>query len=190
MKYTFLSLLFFVQTVYGFSNIRMSISDQPGVSKPLGFFDPLGLSKGKSMTAFKKIQEAEIKHGRVAMLASLGLIVQKVFHPFFGFQDAEIGLPIYHYQVVSNKFPAFTPILLTMIGAIEIATIIKGWKKQSTSLGIAELEDDYIPGDLGLDPYDIKSNPDTFKIVTTKELNNGRLAMIATVILVLQQLYQ
>lgn len=190
MKYTFLSLLFFIQTIYGFSTIRMSLSDQPGVSKPLGFFDPLGFSKGKSLMEFKKIQEAEIKHARVAMLASLGLIVQKAFHPFFDLQDTEIGLPIYHYQVISSKVPFFTPVFLAIIGSIEIATIMKGWQKYATPLGIAELEDDYIPGDLGLDPYDIKSNPATFKIATTKELNNGRLAMIATVILVLQQLYE
>ena len=184
MKYTFLSLLFLAASsaVHGFSNL-------PGVSKPLGFFDPLGFSKGKTTTEFKKLQEAEIKHARVAMLASLGLIAQKTFHPLFGLQDADIGLPIYHYQIIADKAPLFTPILLSIIGAVEVATIMKGWKKQSSPLGIADLEDDYIPGDLGLDPYDVRSNPETYKIATTKELNNGRLAMIATVILVLQQLH-
>ncbi|CAM9172203.1 unnamed protein product, partial [Ectocarpus fasciculatus] len=38
-------------------------------------FDPLGLSDGAAPGDIKKWREAEIKHGRVAMLASLGVIV-------------------------------------------------------------------------------------------------------------------
>eukprot|EP00439_Symbiodinium_sp_Y106_P034813 s5491_g4.t1 len=44
--------------------------EQPGVTKPLGFFDPLGFSKSGLMTfpgdstGFKHLRTAEIKHGR------------------------------------------------------------------------------------------------------------------------------
>ena len=41
-------------------------------------FDPLGLSDGAAPGDIKKWREAEIKHGRVAMLASLGVIVAEV----------------------------------------------------------------------------------------------------------------
>jgi hypothetical protein len=32
---------------------------------PTGFFDPLGLSKGKDAITLKMYREAELKHGRV-----------------------------------------------------------------------------------------------------------------------------
>ena len=41
-------------------------------------FDPLNLSDGAEPGDIKKWREAEIKHGRVAMLASLGVIVAEV----------------------------------------------------------------------------------------------------------------
>ena len=41
-------------------------------------FDPLSLSDGAAPGDIKKWREAEIKHGRVAMLASLGVIVAEV----------------------------------------------------------------------------------------------------------------
>ena len=41
-------------------------------------FDPLGLSKGAAPGEIKKWREAEIKHGRVAMLAALGVLVAEV----------------------------------------------------------------------------------------------------------------
>jgi hypothetical protein len=44
-------------------------------------FDPLGFS---DVFDIKILREAELKHGRIAMLATLGLIVQEVYtFPFF-----------------------------------------------------------------------------------------------------------
>ena len=54
-----------------------------GALPPVGFFDPLGLSQGKSDAEMKKIREAELKHGRLAMLASLGFLVAESFNPLF-----------------------------------------------------------------------------------------------------------
>lgn len=41
-------------------------------------FDPLGLANGTEVGDIKLWREAEIKHGRVAMLASLGVLVAEV----------------------------------------------------------------------------------------------------------------
>jgi hypothetical protein len=41
-----------------------------------GFFDPLKLSEGKDLATLNWYRAAELKHGRVAMLASVGVIVQ------------------------------------------------------------------------------------------------------------------
>merc|ERR1712159_966255 len=46
-------------------------------------FDPLGFLDGKSELEVNRFRECELTHGRVAMLASLGFIVQEKFHPLF-----------------------------------------------------------------------------------------------------------
>ena len=38
----------------------------PGAIEPLGFFDPLELSKDKDLNEIKRLREAEVLHGRVA----------------------------------------------------------------------------------------------------------------------------
>ena len=45
-----------------------------GVLPPLGFFDPLGFTS-RGPEAQRRYQEMEIKHGRLAMAATLGVIV-------------------------------------------------------------------------------------------------------------------
>merc|ERR1719392_253486 len=48
-----------------------SVRDMAGVASFPGFFDPLGLSEGKGEERIMFYREAELKHGRVAMLAAL-----------------------------------------------------------------------------------------------------------------------
>ena len=48
------------------------ILEMPGIVAPTGFFDPAGLSRMKTTAQLKYAREAELKHGRVAMLAALG----------------------------------------------------------------------------------------------------------------------
>merc|ERR1712107_483586 len=54
--------------------------EMAGATMPFGFFDPLGLSKNSE---FGFLRAAELKHGRVCMLASLGFVVSEKFHPIF-----------------------------------------------------------------------------------------------------------
>ena len=55
----------------------------PGGANILGEFDPLGFMEGKDKLEVYRLREAELAHGRVSMLASLGFIVQEKFHPLF-----------------------------------------------------------------------------------------------------------
>ena len=48
---------------------------------PFGYFDPLQLSKGKTEAEMNQLREYELKHGRVAMAAVFGLIVEPYIHP-------------------------------------------------------------------------------------------------------------
>lgn len=52
--------------------VSMNAEGLVGSLAPIGFFDPLGYSKDKSQSEMKKVREAELKHGRVSMLAFLG----------------------------------------------------------------------------------------------------------------------
>ena len=55
-----------------------------GITAPVGFFDPLGFSAGKSDTIMNYYRESELKHGRVAMAACLGwYITSSGVHPAF-----------------------------------------------------------------------------------------------------------
>lgn len=54
---------------------------------------------------------------------------------------------------------------------------------------IAGLKDGYVNGDLKFDPLGLKpKDPASLKVMQTKELNNGRLAMIGVLGLVVQEL--
>ena len=43
--------------------------------KRLGFFDPLGSTKDMELLGVKRFLEAEIMHGRVAMMATVGYLI-------------------------------------------------------------------------------------------------------------------
>ena len=46
-----------------------------GVTAPFGFFDPMGLTP-ETNEELQLYREAELAHGRVAMVAALGFLVQ------------------------------------------------------------------------------------------------------------------
>jgi hypothetical protein len=54
-------------------------AEEVGALPPVGFFDPLGLSTDLSPEVFDQYRTAELKHGRVAMLAVIGYVVPEVF---------------------------------------------------------------------------------------------------------------
>ena len=104
----------------------------PGAVAPFsGGFDPLGLSNGKSLQDLKYFREAETQHGRVAMLAVVGFLVQETpinFHPFFQAQGKSLGPAIYHLDEVRAVAPSFFTLLSTFIGFAELNRALKGWK--------------------------------------------------------------
>merc|ERR1712048_939517 len=51
-----------------------------GITEPLGFWDPAGFSENGNIAASRR---AELKHGRVCMQASLGILVAENYHPIF-----------------------------------------------------------------------------------------------------------
>ena len=70
------------------------------------------------------VQEAEIKHARVAMLAALGYPVAEVFHPLWGGSINEPSLIAFQ----ATPLQTFWPIVVGAIGLIESASYIPVWK--------------------------------------------------------------
>eukprot|EP00929_Paragymnodinium_shiwhaense_P006075 TRINITY_DN10889_c0_g2_i11.p1 TRINITY_DN10889_c0_g2~~TRINITY_DN10889_c0_g2_i11.p1 ORF type:complete len:308 (+),score=76.41 TRINITY_DN10889_c0_g2_i11:136-924(+) len=144
-------------------------TDQVGVTAPLGYFDPLGFCPPGDEENWRRLRAAEVKHGRVAMLACAGSIIQHwVRIPGLGFEDAEPGI------TALWKDPTVYPslILILACGVIEalIWTEPTDWRRQ--------------PGDfedpLGLGVFD----EETFN----RELNNGRLAMFTSLGIIANEL--
>ncbi|KAJ1431631.1 chlorophyll a/b-binding protein domain-containing protein [Ochromonadaceae sp. CCMP2298] len=119
-------------------------------------FDPLGFTD--TLQSLNYVRAAELKHGRVAMLATVGFLVQQ-----------SMANPSLADPLKATFALGYGPNLqiLSFIGVIELAT----WDK--TFAGDAS-------GDLGFDPLNLSKGKtekemDALKL---KELKNGRLAMI------------
>jgi len=163
----------------------------PGTLDPVADFDPLGFAERADLTQMKAYREAETTHGRVAMLAFVGFLVTEQpfeFHPLFETSSRDIGPAIRHLDEVRASTPFFFELLAVAIGAAEFGRSLKGWETPGNSDNKA-LKESYYPGDIGFDPFGLKpDNFDDFAVMSTKELQHGRLAMLAVAGLVAQEL--
>ena len=105
-------------------------STQIGAMAPLGFFDPAGFCKKGDEAGFRNLRAAEIKHGRAAMMAALGAVVQH-YVKFPGFESVPSGLAAAVTPPGSYGFIA----LFAVSGALE--------------LGLWTESDDKEPGNFG-----------------------------------------
>jgi len=148
----------------------------PGNIPPMGNWDPLNLLEGKDKGEVMRWREAELTHGRVSMVASLGFLTQESFHPLFG---GNIEGP------AINQIPEIPPLAFVFItigiANAEIARIQAGWADPRESKdNVQRLKPGYTPGDLGFDPLGIRpEDPAEFRKMQERELSHGRLAMLA-----------
>lgn len=153
------------------------LDDLPGALPPVGVWDPLGLSDKADKNTLKRYREAEITHGRVAMLATIGFLVgEKVEGSSFLFDAQVSGPAITHLSQVPVGFW----IMLTIaIGAAEQFRATVGWVEPE-NIPVdqpGKLRDEYTPGDIGFDPIGLKpTEPEALLSMQNKELQNGRLA--------------
>merc|ERR1719263_809419 len=142
--------------------IQAKVNGLVGDCAPLGFFDPLGFSKGASKETMNKCREAELKHGRVAMLACFGMITADGFHPLFGGKNS------------ANPLLALTQV--PKLGWLQILTFIMFMEVMGI---LNSRRPDYEPGNfLGSSQWETDA---TWESYQTKELNTGRLAMFASI---------
>ena len=160
----------------------------PGALDPVGNFDPAGFADGCTLDEMKRYREAEITHGRVSMLAVIGFLVGENFHPLFGLDGKEI-LGIQSLTEVRQVFPEFFELLAIVIGVAELGRALTGWKSPQDRSGLSFLNEEYYPGDINFDPLGLKpEDPAEFREMATKEIQNGRLAMLAIAGFVAQEL--
>ncbi|CAE8721616.1 unnamed protein product [Polarella glacialis] len=133
-------------------------AQQIGAMAPLGFFDPLGFSKKGDKAGFNNLQAAEIKHGRVAMMAALGAVVQH-YVKFPGFESVPTGLGAVTTAPGKEGFAA----LFLVSGVLELAIWTQDDKKEPGNFG----------DPAGLNMY----NPE----MREKEINNGRMGMFSAI---------
>jgi len=160
-----------------------------GITGPMGYFDPLGFSTNLSPGKLLFYREVELKHGRVAMLAALGFLVGENYHPLFG---GNIDSPaIYAFQ--ETPLQTFWGAVVLALAIPEVYSVFTFDEPGSTSKEVLKNEQwtiklDHEPGNLGFDPLGLKpEDPKEFVEMQTKELNNGRLAMIAVAGMVAQE---
>ena len=139
------------------ASLSMSYENELGVIAPTGFFDPLGLSPDIDQDTFDTYRLAELKHGRVAMLAVIGYIIPESFTwpgniaPGLAFAD------IPHGVAAIDAIPA--------LGWAQIIFLIGGV--------------DYY-GFLSFDAGKPDLEPAELEKRQLQELQHGRLAMLAT----------
>jgi len=130
-------------------------------------FDPLGFS---DLIDIKWLREAELKHGRVCMLATVGFVAEQYWQ-LPGFDAAPDALQAI-YVAPANA----TGVLLFLAGYIESAS----YGGKITMLDMFEGDGaSRAPGDLDFGKRFLPQDKAAAEDLALKELTNGRLAMLA-----------
>jgi len=165
------------------SEATFDVKELAGITAPLGFFDPVGFTTDATEGKIRFYREVELKHGRLGMLAALGFLVAEQFHPLFG---GDVDAPAY-LAFQQTPLQTFWGLVVAGIASIELFSV---FAFESPFGGEPwSIRSDHVPGDLGFDPLGLKpTDAAELKEMQTKELNNGRLGMLAAAGMIAQEL--
>ncbi|CAJ1404447.1 unnamed protein product [Effrenium voratum] len=149
-------------------------SKELGACPPLGYWDPFGMMAFQDEAKFLRNRELELKHGRICMVAAIGMIVPDLFGRFGGYLSPSMNL----------KF-ADVPCTIEAIYQVPAA----GWLQILGFAGLLEARNLAFPRNYGYPPFwgqinKLKPEEKAKKLLA--EINNGRLAMIAMAAIVAQ----
>jgi len=177
--------------------MKVDAKEMAGVTAPLGFFDPFGFTTSVSDGTLLFLREAELKHGRVCMLAFLGIIAGEKWHPFLG-GNVDLAAFQVRKMFLETDFQSFWAASLAALGGLEGASIRTQYdepywefdgKIPTGGYASQNSKQERLPGDLSFDPLRLKpKEPKELKTMQTKEILNGRLAMIAVAGIFAQEL--
>merc|ERR1719210_2618465 len=178
--------------LYTASPLRAFESER-GVQAPVGFWDPLGLSKDGNAEVFRRRRITEIKHGRISMLATMGYITPEFFK-FPGYLSPSNGLKFVDVPnglAAISKVPANGWLQIFLYGLfVENSSNNFGWFKADGTLDFdgklteqaKASKDNRAPGDYGWKPPLLATDdPELKRKRLSAELANGRLAMMAII---------
>eukprot|EP00558_Chaetoceros_sp_UNC1202_P000957 CAMPEP_0197259312 /NCGR_PEP_ID=MMETSP1429-20130617/83454_1 /TAXON_ID=49237 /ORGANISM="Chaetoceros sp., Strain UNC1202" /LENGTH=204 /DNA_ID=CAMNT_0042723517 /DNA_START=19 /DNA_END=633 /DNA_ORIENTATION=- len=154
--------------------LSADLSSMAGATAPVGPFDPMNLAESGSDETLAWFRAAELKHSRVAMLATTGYIVQGSGIHFPGMLSSDVSFeslstmkPLEAWGAVPDAGKA------QILGTIFIAELISESKAVHYTKGGSLPTIVFPPVDFsGVDAVTLKKKQDA-------ELNNGRLAMIS-----------
>jgi hypothetical protein len=129
----------------------------------------MGFTNAYNILPAKFIREAEIKHGRVAMLSSLTIPLLDNVKP------ETLGV-----NFVSSLDPSVQWTLLGLVGCSEFAQIFKAYSFPSDTNDLFKFKSNHEPGNYSFDPLNILTNKNEERLKANEKFI-GRLAMIATV---------
>lgn len=135
----------------------------------------LGLSEGKDDATLALYREAELKHGRVAMLAVTGYLVQSQYQ----FPGDLNGIP---FSEIPNGVAAIG--VVPSLGWLQITASIGYWEL----VGWEDKRASDAAGDFGFGANFFTEEAKEKNQFALKELQNGRLAMLAILELVTHDL--
>ena len=146
------------------------------------YFDPLAVTKNQTRNEIQRLREAEVTHARVAMAACAGMLVQEAWSPLL--PDA-VNPAIIHWQQLGA--PTWQ-LCFAFIAAVEVARARTGWVPPAEGLFV--LREDHVPGNLNFDPLGLRFLfRDGLDGARDAELQWGRLAMLASVVLVAEEAF-
>lgn len=125
-----------------------------------------------SLVAFnmnsKFIQEAEIKHGRTAMLAMPTLLTLETI------DHITLGINQLASTPIENQL-----LLLGIFGCSEVSQMLKAYEFPSSVEVWFNMKESHSPGDYNFDPLNV-SNTKNLNALKSNEKVVGRLAMLAS----------
>jgi len=153
-----------------------NIDELAGNTMPFKGYDPLGLATLGSDSTLAWFRAAELKHSRVAMLATTGYLVQAAGIHFPGMLSKQSDVS---FESLSTMKPFDAWDAVPSDGKQQIYGIIFLAEIISEANGVHYTKGGELPTVI-FPPINFSSvDPATIKVKRDRELNNGRLAMIA-----------
>eukprot|EP00441_Pelagodinium_beii_P045079 CAMPEP_0197619494 /NCGR_PEP_ID=MMETSP1338-20131121/507_1 /TAXON_ID=43686 ORGANISM="Pelagodinium beii, Strain RCC1491" /NCGR_SAMPLE_ID=MMETSP1338 /ASSEMBLY_ACC=CAM_ASM_000754 /LENGTH=243 /DNA_ID=CAMNT_0043188469 /DNA_START=73 /DNA_END=800 /DNA_ORIENTATION=- len=153
------------------STVVKAFESELGVQAPVGFWDPAGLSADGNATTFARRRQTELKHGRIAMLATMGYITPEVLGKWPGYLSPSLQLK---FADIPNGLAAISEVPCT------------GWLQIIAWGAYCETSQDQSPGTAGAaGDFGWKvltaDDPEGKTKKLAAEIANGRLAMMAII---------